>query len=416
MSSLPMRPVAVDPSCEGADGDRPLSPRGWRVTLVGLHVVFVLLLGIAVATIVLSPIEGSRAVLLAALGVLALAYVVLGAPALGSRDARRAQAYLLVMVLAFGVLAWVEPSLLFLLFLGYTHVWFLVGSLRQGILWTLALALASTLGPLIAWTQGNEPLSGPGQTLVGLTFSIVMGIWISRVLEQSQQRAELIRELERTRAELADLHHAQGMAAERERLAREVHDTLAQGYTSIVVLAQTAAAALPPDASGVAERLALIEEVARENLAEARAMVAAFSPVALDSATLVEALQRLVDRFGRETGLATRLDTAALGEGAPELSRSEEVVLLRGAQEALANVRRHASATAVVLRIGRVGSGESAQVSVHVEDDGVGFDPDGADGVGLAGLRGRAEEVGGAVDVVSAPGRGTRVTVRVPAR
>ncbi|GAA3172945.1 sensor histidine kinase [Blastococcus jejuensis] len=411
-----MRPVAVDPSCEGADGDRPLSPRGWRVTLVGLHVVFVLLLGIAVATIVLSPIEGSRAVLLAALGVLALAYVVLGAPALGSRDARRAQAYLLVMVLAFGVLAWVEPSLLFLLFLGYTHVWFLVGSLRQGILWTLALALASTLGPLIAWTQGNEPLSGPGQTLVGLTFSIVMGIWISRVLEQSQQRAELIRELERTRAELADLHHAQGMAAERERLAREVHDTLAQGYTSIVVLAQTAAAALPPDASGVAERLALIEEVARENLAEARAMVAAFSPVALDSATLVEALQRLVDRFGRETGLATRLDTAALGEGAPELSRSEEVVLLRGAQEALANVRRHASATAVVLRIGRVGSGESAQVSVHVEDDGVGFDPDGADGVGLAGLRGRAEEVGGAVDVVSAPGRGTRVTVRVPAR
>ena len=73
-----------------------------------------------------------------------------------------------------------------------------------------------------------------------------MGVWVSRVLEQSQQRAELIRELERTRAELAELHHAQGMAAERERLAREVHDTLAQGYTSIVVLAQTAAAALPP--------------------------------------------------------------------------------------------------------------------------------------------------------------------------
>jgi signal transduction histidine kinase len=416
MTSGPVRPAAVDPSCEEADGGRPLSARGWRVTVVGLHVVFVLLLGIAVATVLLAPIDGSRALLLSALAVLALVYAFLGAPAISSRDPRRANAYLLVMVLAFGVLAWVEPSLLFLLFLGYSHVWFLAGSLRQGILWTFALALASTLGPLIAWTQGNEPLSGPGGTLVGLTFSIVMGIWVSRVLEQSQQRAELIRELERTRAELAELHHAQGMAAERERLAREVHDTLAQGYTSIVVLAQTAAAALPPGADDVAERLALIEEVARENLAEARAMVAAFSPLALDSATLVEALERLIERFGRETGLAARLDTSALGDGGADLSRSEEVVLLRGAQEALANVRRHASATAVVLRVSRVGTGEAAQVSVHVEDDGVGFVPDDAQGVGLAGLRDRAAEVGGTVDVVSAPGEGTRVTVRVPAR
>jgi signal transduction histidine kinase len=243
-----------------------------------------------------------------------------------------------------------------------------------------------------------------------------MGIWVNRALEQSQPRAELIRELERTRAEVAELHHAQGVAAERERWAREVHDTLAQGYTSIVVLAQTAAAELPPGTEGAVERLALIEEVARENLAEARAMVAAFSPVALDSATLVEALERLVERFGRETGLATRLDTSALGEGSGELSRSEEVVLLRGAQEALANVRRHAAATAVVLRVSRVGSGEGGQVSVHVEDDGVGFDPTAAPGVGLAGLRDRAEQVGGALDVVSAPGEGTRVTVRVPAR
>jgi len=412
-----MRPAAVDPSgVEEADGGPPLSPRGWRITVVGLHVVFVVLMGIAATTILVAPIEGSRELLLAALGALALAYAFLGAPALTNRSQRRADAYLVVLVLVFGVLAWEEPALLFLLFIGYTHVWFLAGTLRQGILWTLALALASTLGPGIAWTRGEEPLSGPGQTLVGLTFSIAMGVWVSRVLEQSKQRALLIRELERTRAELAELHHAQGMAVERERLAREVHDTLAQGYTSIVVLAQTAAAGLPPGADGVAERLALIEEVARENLAEARTMVAAFSPLALDSATLVEALERLVERFGRETGLATRLDTSALGDGGAELSRSEEVVLLRGAQEALANVRRHASATAVVLRVSRVGAGEAAQVSVHVEDDGVGFDPDDAPGVGLAGLRDRAEEVGGTVDVVSAPGQGTRVTVRVPAR
>src|SRR3954452_18581240 len=239
-----------------------------------------------------------------------------------------------------------------------------------------------------------------------------MGLWVTSVLEHSAQRASLIRELGSTRAELAALHHQQGIVAERERLSREVHDTLAQGYTSIVVLAQTAAAALPADPAVAAERLGVIEEGARENLAEARAMVAAFAPVALDSATLVEALQRLAERFGRETGIATRLDTAALDGVDTGLSRSEEIVLLRGAQEALANVRRHASASAVVLRVGRVAS----QVSVHVEDDGVGFDPAAAAGVGLAGLRDRAEEVGGAVDVTSAPGEGTRVTVRVPVR
>jgi signal transduction histidine kinase len=411
-----LRPVAVDPSHEVADGDLPLSEKSWRITVVGLHLVFVVLVTIAASTVLLSPVDGSRPLLVAALIALALGYAFLGAPALTSRHQRRAGAYLAVLVVAFAVLASQEPALLFLLFIGYTHVWFLTESLRAGVLWTLALALASTVGPGIAWSRGEEPLSGPGQTLIGLAFSIAMGIWINRVLEQSQQRAELIRELERTRAEVAELHHAQGVAAERERLAREVHDTLAQGYTSIVVLAQTAAAELPPGTQGVPERLALIEEVARENLAEARAMVAAFSPVALDSATLVEALERLVERFGRETGLATRLDTSALGGGSGELSRSEEVVLLRGAQEALANVRRHAAATAVVLRVSRVGSGEAAQVSVHVEDDGVGFDPASAPGVGLAGLRDRAEQVGGAVDVVSAPGEGTRVTVRVPVR
>jgi signal transduction histidine kinase len=301
------------------------------------------------------------------------------------------------------------------MFLAYPSVWFLVGSPRAGVRWTVALAAAATVGPLLAWTRGEEPLWGPGQTVVGLLLSLAMGLWVNQILEMSDQRATLIGELESARAELAAAHHEQGVLAERERLAREVHDTLAQGYTSIVVLAQTAAAALPADPATAAERLAVIEEVARENLGEARAMVAAFAPVALDAATLVEALERLVERFGRETGLATRLDTAALGDGL-DLSRSEEVVLLRGAQEALTNVRRHASATAVVLRVSRVCTGESAQVSVHVEDDGVGFDPADAPGVGLAGLRDRAEEVGGAVDVVSAPGEGTRVTVRVPVR
>jgi signal transduction histidine kinase len=407
---------AVVPAARRDGGGAALSERGWRTTRLAMHAIVAGMLAAAVGAVLFGEVDGSRVVLLVALAVLAGCYAAVGVTALVTRDPRRTAVYLAVLVAAVAVIAWEQPSLLFLMFLAFPQVWFMVDTVRAGLLWTLALGVAATAPPLWHWSQGAEPLSGPGETLVGVAFSMAMGIWVFHVLGQSRQRAQLIAELGSTRAELAAAHHQQGIVAERERLAREVHDTLAQGYTSIVVLAQTAAAALPGDPAAAAERLEVIEEVARENLGEARAMVAAFAPVALDSATLVEALQRLADRFGRETGIGTRLDTAALGDGDTGLSRQEEIVLLRGAQEALANVRRHASASAVVLRIGRVGTGDGAQVSVHVEDDGIGFDPLSSAGVGLAGLRDRAEEVGGAVDVASAPGQGTRVTVRVPAR
>jgi signal transduction histidine kinase len=396
----------------GDDGGSPLSERDRRLTDVVLHVAFAALVGAAVVTVLAGAVDGSRAVVLTTLAMWVVAYVAVGARAVSDPARPRAAPYLVVLVLVVGVIAWQQPSLLFLMFVAFPQVWFLVESVRSGAVWTGVLALAATLGPAISWAHGDEPLWGPGQTLVGMLFSLAMGLWVFRVLEQSAQRAALIRELESTRAELAAAHREQGVVAERERLAREVHDTLAQGYTSIVVLAQTAVALLPRDPGAAAERVALIEEVARDNLAEARAMVAAFAPVALDSSTLIEALQRLLERFGRETGLATRLDTAALGEAGGGLSRAEEIVLLRGAQEALANVRRHAAASAVVLRLNQVRD----TVSVHVEDDGVGFDPAATEGVGLAGLRDRAEAVGGVVDISSVPGQGTRVTVRVPAR
>ena len=405
------RTAAVPP---WGDGSAPLSEEGWRRAVVVWHLVFTAMVGTALvrAAVVVDADGGPRSLLVGALLALAVGWIALGAPALTGRGPGRATAYLALLVVVIGVVAWIEPALLFLMFLAYPLVWFIVPTVPAGVAWTVVLAAASTAGPLVAWVRGDEPLWGPGETLVGMVFSLAMGLWVHGLLAKSQERAALIEQLGATRAELAEAHHQQGVLAERERLAREVHDTLAQGFTSIVVLAQTATAQLPGSPGAAAERVALIEEVARDNLAEARAMVAAFAPVALDSATLVEALERLTERFGRETGLATRLDTAALGETGAGLTRGQEVVLLRGAQEALTNVRRHAGASAVVLRVSRVGD----VVAVHVEDDGVGFDPAGAPGFGLAGLRDRAAEVGGRLDVASAPGRGTRVTVRVPGR
>ena len=413
MTSGPGASAAVPSRAEG-DGGPPLSERGMRLTMLVLHAAFAVVAGLALVLASVGEVDGPRPAVVTALVVWVVAYLVLAVPALHHRGLRRGTAYLVVLVGVLAVVATVEPSLLFVMFLAYPQAWFLSGDVRTGVGWSVAVAVAATAGPLVAAVRGDEPLWGPGQTVVGLVFSLTMGLWVFRVIEHSDQRAALIRDLERTRAELALVEHERGVLAERERLAGEVHDTLAQGYTSIVVLSQTAAAQVEGDPAGARERLGLIEEVARDNLREARAVVAAFAPVGLEDSTLVEALERLAERFARETGLAVRVDTAAL-TGAVALRRDEEVVLLRGAQEALTNVRRHASARSVVVRLSVAGEADHRLVSVHVEDDGVGFDPAAARGTGLDGLRGRVASVGGAVDVASAPGEGTRVTLRVPA-
>jgi signal transduction histidine kinase len=244
---------------------------------------------------------------------------------------------------------------------------------------------------------------------VSLLFSLLLGLWISRIIRQSRDRADLIAQLEATRSELAAAHHAQGVMAERERVAREIHDTLAQGFTSIVMLSQVAADDVDRDPAAARGRLETIEAVARENLAEARGLVAAFSPVDLVGATLPDAVGRLAERFGAETGLAVDVDTVGDFSG---IGREQEVVVLRVAQEALTNVRRHAQAREVAVRL----VADESRVRVEVRDDGVGFAPAAGPGFGLAGMRGRVREVGGDLDVASAPGRGTRVTVRVPLR
>jgi len=164
------------------------------------------------------------------------------------------------------------------------------------------------------------------------------------------------------------------------------------------------------DAARLAERLAMIEEVARENLGEARSLVAASAPVGLDGATLTDAVRRLVSRFGAETGIAAGVSVTGEPAG---LSRDREVVVLRSAQEALANVRRHSGARSVTVNL----TGTKDAASLEVTDDGKGFDildTNRPSGFGLTGMRDRVEACGGELSLVSAPGRGTRVVVRLP--
>src|SRR5581483_7402476 len=178
--------------------------------------------------------------------------------------------------------------------------------------------------------------------LVPLGFAIMIGGFITGIIRQSRGRAELIDELQRTRDELAGERHEAGVRAERERLAAEIHDTLAQGLTSILMLAQAARVALDRDRASVEAQLDLVEHAARENLAEARALVASLTPPDLAERSLVEALVRLGARHTRDTGVPVEVRAS----GRPASSApGTDVVLLRAAQEALTNVRRHAEAS-----------------------------------------------------------------------
>lgn len=402
------------PGAERVPSERTLF---WRRSLAGWDVAFYVLLAISAVSIVTVartfPPDGATWAALGGLTVLLLTYVLVGRRGARAGDLRLTRTYLVVLILVVSLCSGVSTIGSILLFVGFSQVWFFAGSLREGVVASAALAVATCVTIAAgAFAAGEQPSAVDlvvltAQMSVGLIFSLALGLWITRVAERSEERAELIEQLEAAQAALAASHHAAGVVAERERMAQEIHDTLAQGFTSVVMLAQTAQAQIEVgQRAQAADRLAQIEQVARDNLAEARALVAAFGPAALADATLGEALERLGERFQAETGVQVDVGLADAGG----VSRDTEVVVLRAAQEALANVRKHAGARRVALRLRRA----DGVVTLEVVDDGRGLTPGSAEGVGLRGMRDRVTAGGGTLEVVGEPGRGTRVRLALP--
>ncbi|MGZ5395773.1 MAG: sensor histidine kinase [Mycobacterium sp.] len=243
-------------------------------------------------------------------------------------------------------------------------------------------------------------------TLVGVVGTPVIGTVIMTSMRQRRRLAALVAELAATRTESARLSRAAGTAAERERLAREIHDTLAQGFTSIVMLAQAIEPELETDTAAARRHVELIGATARENLAEARAMVAELTPSPLEE-PLPAAIQRQCDRLAAETDAAV---TVRIAGDLPPQSMASDVVLLRAAQEAFANIRKHAHASAVTVELSSSDSG----VRLAVTDNGIVLNSRQVEGFGLRGMRARVAQVGGAVSVSAAAGGGTTLTVEVP--
>jgi signal transduction histidine kinase len=372
-------------------------------------VYYAVVFAASLAIVHAGPLDPARRIIAtAALAAMVPWYIFLGRPLMkqDTTTEPRATIYLSGLVVLFAVAQSQAANAWFLAF-GLLPMCFHVTTARRAMAFVVIINVIAA--GLDVWRDPGLPgaLTALGILAFAVTFSYVYSRWMARVIEQSLERAALIEQLEATRAELAAAHHQAGVQAERHRLAGEIHDTLAQGFTSIVTLLQAGQASL--DAASPARRhldLALL--TARENLAEARTLVTALTPATLEAGTLGDTVRRVTSATGAQAGIEAH---AELTGTARRLPTGTEVVLLRVCQEALANVRKHADARQVRVRLCYAGT----TVRLTVTDDDKGFGPGGTTGgYGLKGMRDRVSQVGGTVEVASVPGRGTEVSAEVP--
>ncbi|WUH97562.1 sensor histidine kinase [Spirillospora sp. NBC_00431] len=361
--------------------------------------------------------SATRSTTLATLTVLALAYPITGSTFPGNAAARR-YAFLGVLIAGLGGLSYLADGAASLLIVSLPHFWIFAGGPRRAVALSGAAAVATVAGNAVQQGRDGEILTGNAiAALIGYAAAVLFGLWMHRVAGQGDERARLLAaDLEETQRRLAEAQRRQGAADERERLAREIHDTLAQGFASIVVLAEAARNGIAADPDRSAQQLISIEQTARENLAEARVLVASGAggpavPGGAAPASVAGALRRTLDRFAEDTGLTV---TAELPD--VDCDQTTRIALLRCTQESLANVRKHAAATTVGVVLERHPHG----VELEITDDGQGFvvgdgdRGDGSRGFGLDGMRRRLAELGGELTITSSPGDGTRVLAMVP--
>ncbi|WP_032797084.1 sensor histidine kinase, partial [Streptomyces sp. HCCB10043] len=265
----------------------------------------------------------------------------------------------------------------------------------------VVVTAAAAITSFVVHRQEIEPGAFIGP-LIGAAVAVATVLGYDALFRESERRRELIVELVATRADLAEAERTAGTLAERERLAREIHDTLAQGLSSIQLLLRAAERSLPENAPAT-PHVRAAREAAQANLAEARSFVRALTPPDLEHGSLAAALERLCART-----TAPELTVRFAVSGTPvELPTPYEVALLRTAQSALANTVRHAEARRAEITL----SFMDTSVALDVVDDGRGFDPSGAPvhergtggdgGFGLPAMRARAGSLGGALSVES---------------
>ena len=326
---------------------------------------------------------------------------------------RKTTLYILVQgVLAFMILLFAKNLFiiiaLYMILLGEAVGLF--GLTRRGLLAAIyyLVLLSVSLINLSGWASSANLLLS---TLPIAVFVILFVALYMRQNEAREQAQSLAAKLETANLQLGE-YAAQveelTLAAERQRMARELHDTLSQGLTGLVLQLEAIKAHLE---AGRGERaVAIIEQSlarARSTLADSRSVIDDLRAV---PAGLPEAMRAKTERFTQATGIPCEL-SLALGDTTPPPNTSDH--LLRVLNEALTNVTRHAQAGQVWVRL----EAKNNHLELEIRDDGQGFEPGivtGAGHYGLLGMRERARLVGGTLEIESGTGRGTRIRLVVP--
>lgn len=376
----------------------PAPPPSAAVTglRAGLHLLMVGLAALAVVRAFVVD-EGD------AIAVLLLAIVFLATYALGGWMLRRASTKLWLLLLTvewFGLLC-LTPEAAYLVFpLFFLHLHGLPPRLGPAAVIASAILAVIGIGVHDGFTVGG--IVGP---LVAALVAIAIGLGYRALSLESRERQRLIEELLETQRQLTTSEHDKGVLSERTRLAGEIHDTVAQGLSSIQMLLH-AAERSDPAGPGV-EHIRLARDTAAVNLAEARRFVRELTPPSLAESGLPAALNRL-------DSTQLRVPVSVDGPVRP-LPMPIQTALLRIAQGALANVAKHAGTDTASITLAFVGDG----VRLEVSDAGIGFDPatlsdDAAeDSFGFAVMRRRMRELSGTLTIRSALGEGVQVVATI---
>lgn len=332
--------------------------------------------------------------------------------------------WIIALLIPWGALLWVTPGALWIAFPLMFLQMHVLGPHRGPFAVLVTAALAITEGLLVQHSPGDSwtgyvlgPLFGGG-----VAIGVVLGL--EALVRESEARQRTVEELTAIRIHLAQAERERAIATERERFARDIHDTVAQSLSAIELLLRTADSAIGTNDTQAHDLISQARTAARESLVDARQLVQDLTPTDLHRTTLVSALDRVAKRSAATyNDTVDTVDTGTLAVtvhtcGEPRaLAVPVETAILRIAQSALANVTQHSGATHARLTL----TYDPDTITLDVVDDGRGFDPaiigtrgSGNSGFGIPAIRSRALELDGNLALESTPGQGTALAVTLP--
>lgn len=236
----------------------------------------------------------------------------------------------------------------------------------------------------------------------------LMGIHLNEMAERIERQVASLQKLSTEKAALGEQLKKTAVMEERQRIARELHDAVSQQLFAITMMVSAIRESADLNQEKVRKRLAAVETMAGEAQKEMRMLLLQLRPASLDGKGLKEGLEQLLEQLSEKYELQIQWDL----EDIRGLPKGVEDHLFRILQESLSNALRHSGATAVSVRLGRA----HRQMILKIRDNGIGFDrkEDKVSSYGMRSLQERASEIGGVLEVLSSPGKGTQIQLKVP--